>query len=101
MGFQDMTPERLREVAALGGSRRKGHQWTSEEARLAGKKGSATLWGRRRLAAARLLAQEERVRARDAAQAARDVAGEAARQAAREAAMTARVVASEAARSKA
>lgn len=42
-GFASMDPERQREIAAQGGrtahANGKAHQWTSEEARAAGKKG--------------------------------------------------------------
>lgn len=42
-GFASMTPERRREIASLGGksahAKGNAHEWTSEEARAAGRKG--------------------------------------------------------------
>jgi general stress protein YciG len=42
-GFASMSPEKRREVASRGGkaahARGKGRRWTSEEARVAGRKG--------------------------------------------------------------
>ena len=42
-GFASMSPEKQREIASKGGrarTPRAGHEWTSEEARSAGRKGS-------------------------------------------------------------
>lgn len=42
-GLATLSPERIREIASMGGkachAQGKGHQWTSEEAREAGRKG--------------------------------------------------------------
>ena len=50
-GFASMSPEKQREIASKGGkaAHQKGtaHQWTSEEAREAGRKGGTTTWRRR------------------------------------------------------
>lgn len=53
-GFASMTPEKQREIASKGGreAHRQGtaHQWTTQEARLAGRKGgTASRGGRGRL----------------------------------------------------
>lgn len=51
-GFAAMSPERQREIASKGGraAHEQGvaHQWTSEEARLAGRKGGMNSRGGRR-----------------------------------------------------
>lgn len=50
-GFAAMDPERQRQVASLGGKgahlRGTAHQWTSEEAKLAGRKGGLASSGKR------------------------------------------------------
>jgi general stress protein YciG len=50
-GFASMTPERMREVASSGGraahEKGTGHEWTSEEAREAGRKGGKARAARR------------------------------------------------------
>lgn len=50
-GFAAMTIERVREIAQMGGrtahATGKGHKWTPEQARLAGKKGGATIGQRK------------------------------------------------------
>ena len=44
-GFQGMPPEKIREIASLGGKTSqasgRAHRWTSEEAKAAGRKGGA------------------------------------------------------------
>lgn len=49
-GFASMTPEKQREIASKGGraahAQRTAHEWTSEEARRAGRKGGAASRGR-------------------------------------------------------
>lgn len=51
-GFASMNKDRQREIASLGGraAHKKGtaHEWTSDEARLAGKKGGSVSRGRNR-----------------------------------------------------
>ena len=50
-GFASMSPEKQREIASKGGkaAHQKGtaHEWTREEARLAGRKGGEAAWRRR------------------------------------------------------
>jgi general stress protein YciG len=47
-GLASMTPERRREIAVLGGNashaKGKAHQFTPEEAQIAGRKGSQRRW---------------------------------------------------------
>lgn len=53
-GFASMSPERRREIAAMGGraahEKGTGHEYTSEEAREAGRKGGAASQLARRIA---------------------------------------------------
>ncbi len=50
-GFASMTPERRREISSKGGKRAHeigvGHEWTTEEARAAGRKGGAAAQARK------------------------------------------------------
>ncbi|MBF6591384.1 MAG: general stress protein [Ktedonobacterales bacterium] len=49
-GFASMDPQKQREIASKGGRaahiHRTAHEWTSEEARMAGRKGGAASRGR-------------------------------------------------------
>lgn len=53
-GWAAMTPETRQRIASLGGkaahARGKAHQWTTEEAREAGRRGGNAVWAKRRAA---------------------------------------------------
>lgn len=63
-GFAAMSPEKQREIASKGGKRAqetgRGHQFTSEEAREAGRKGGHAAHAKRVAKKAAEAAQEER-----------------------------------------